>query len=178
MNGITLPFGKHKGQPLPEVPTDYLQWWLATIEKQSAGLKGALVAEVERRGATPPPAPVRTASAPLPCQRCRVVDVRHTWQEDRLGRKRIRRTCKRCGAWMGCAPTVEPFVSEANASASPTAVLDVLLMAEAEGVRLVSDGAAADLAPGDWRRASPQLRDRLQQCRHLLGSMLGRNGTA
>ncbi len=53
----------------------------------------------------------------------------------------------------------------------------MLLAAEDEGVRLRSDGAAADFATGEDRaRASPELR--LRQCRHDLAGLLGRGGRA
>ena len=37
----TLPFGKHKGVPLPDVPLSYLQWLLREV-KLSYGLRAAV----------------------------------------------------------------------------------------------------------------------------------------
>jgi uncharacterized protein (DUF3820 family) len=37
---IRLPFGRHKGQPLDTVPSDYLDWLLRSC-KLSSGLRAA-----------------------------------------------------------------------------------------------------------------------------------------
>jgi exodeoxyribonuclease X len=42
-----MPFGKHKGQPLSEVPIDYI-WWLNDKNLRDP-LRSALNAELERR---------------------------------------------------------------------------------------------------------------------------------
>jgi hypothetical protein len=49
-----LPFGKHKGRPLAEVPASYLSWLLAEV-KLSSGLRCAVAAELTRRGPYSPP---------------------------------------------------------------------------------------------------------------------------
>jgi uncharacterized protein (DUF3820 family) len=45
-----LPFGKHAGCPLPDVPTDYLQWVIREC-KLSSGLRGAVAAVAGTAGA-------------------------------------------------------------------------------------------------------------------------------
>jgi hypothetical protein len=172
MSAHTIPFGRHKGQPLSAVPASYLSWLIATV-KLSAGLRGAVADELRRRGVTPPPPP----PPPLEprCHRCgREPPHSYRWAEDRLGRRVIRRGCRRCGAWLGHAPRVEPFVSLADDQASMTSVLDTLTLADEEGVALKSDGAVCDFATmPDWRKASPRLRELLRHCRAELGRMLG-----
>jgi uncharacterized protein (DUF3820 family) len=44
-----LPFGKHKGQELSSVPTDYLRWCLGNC-KLSSGFRVAVVAELHALG--------------------------------------------------------------------------------------------------------------------------------
>ncbi len=170
MYSVTLPFGKHKGKELSTVPTSYLIWMLANV-KLSSGFRSAVVTELQGRGAAvpdgPAPKPVR------PCQRCGSLDTRHTWQEDRIGRRRIRRTCNRCNGFMEFAAEIEPFITEANANASATPTIDALVMAEAEGIELGSDGLTTWIA-GDSRLASERLKDAVRQRGHLLASLLGR----
>jgi hypothetical protein len=49
MNTHVLPFGRHRGEPLSSVPTDYLAWLARTVPL-SSGLRGAVAAELQRRG--------------------------------------------------------------------------------------------------------------------------------
>lgn len=42
---MLMPFGKHKGEPVEDVPADYLDWFLGNIERISP----ALQAEMERQ---------------------------------------------------------------------------------------------------------------------------------
>jgi hypothetical protein len=56
MTETTLPFGKHKGKALGEVPGGYLAW-LASACKLSAGLRDAVAAELCARGLPVPPTP-------------------------------------------------------------------------------------------------------------------------
>jgi hypothetical protein len=168
-----IPFGKHQGKPLAGVPGDYLAWLLREV-KLSAGLRRAVVDELRRRGLTPPAPP---PPPPEPdCRRCGPDGaVRYGWYEDRLGRRRIRRECGRCGASLGFAPTVEPFVFLADGNASATPILDTLVLAAELKVGLKSDGVTVDFATGDdGRRAPPRLRALLNQCRATLGRLLGR----
>ena len=116
----------------------------------------------------------RARPAPV-CQRCGPqADVKLCWLQMRNGGRQIRRECGTCGRWLGAAPQTSENVAEANRNQLPAPALDALLLADAEGVQLVSDGQAADIAPGHWRKASPALREALQQSRHLLGSMIGK----
>jgi hypothetical protein len=53
---VGLPFGRHKNQPLSEVPESYLRWCIETC-KLSSGLRSAVAAELTSRGIEVPPAP-------------------------------------------------------------------------------------------------------------------------
>jgi hypothetical protein len=44
-----MPFGKHKGTPLVDVPTGYLQWVLRNCTDLHPGLRTALARELARR---------------------------------------------------------------------------------------------------------------------------------
>jgi len=44
-----MPFGRHKGKPLVDVPTAYLRW-LAVEATMEADLRAAVLVELERRG--------------------------------------------------------------------------------------------------------------------------------
>jgi hypothetical protein len=44
-----MPFGKHKGLRLAEVPADYLGWCLRTLERLDPWLRAAMEAELHRR---------------------------------------------------------------------------------------------------------------------------------
>jgi hypothetical protein len=58
MADLTMPFGRHKGTPLADVPESYLGWPLPGC-KLSSGLRAAVAAELERRGVRPPAAAVK-----------------------------------------------------------------------------------------------------------------------
>jgi hypothetical protein len=45
-------FGKHAGEPLDRVPTDYLNWCLRNIKNLRADLRAAIREELHRRGET------------------------------------------------------------------------------------------------------------------------------
>ena len=68
----TMPFGKHKGQPLAGLPAEYLTW-VATLDNIRDPLLGAVNAELRRRqpfpgsnGGAPKPAPVAAATPSAP----------------------------------------------------------------------------------------------------------------
>jgi hypothetical protein len=105
-----------------------------------------------------------------PCHRCGG-PVGYRWQEIADGRRQVRASCGRCGLWLGFAPQIEPDLTEADRNASPTATLDALTLAEAEGVELVSDGHTVWCHP--WGRASPTLEALVRQRGHLLAGLLG-----
>jgi hypothetical protein len=165
-------FGGHKGKTPAEIEdSSYLVWVMQAMEKMPRKLRLAVAAELQRRGvAVPAPQP----SKPLPpCPRCRGTEMRHSWQEDRTGRRLIRRECARCSGWCGFAPQTPANVAEADRNANQTPALDALVLAADENVELLSDGAQTYLGRG-WDRASPQLQDAVRQCGHRLASLLGR----
>jgi hypothetical protein len=168
-----FPFGRHKNQPLPEVPSGYLAWAIASC-KLSSGLLTALIAELTRRGVEVPPPPARP---PIPkCPRCGVdAGVVYRWLEDRQGKKRIRAECRRCRHYLTFAPCISPFIEQADAAASQTPVLDVLIQLEGLGVELVSDGSKAWIASEDYKRVPAELHSLVRQCSHQLARMIGVN---
>jgi hypothetical protein len=166
-----LPFGKRKGKALGDVPTDYLLWTLRGC-KLNTGLRAAVAGELVRRGGAvpPPPPPPR-----IQCSDClSASEPRFIWQEDRAGRRRGAE-CQGCQRFITFAPTCPPYTTEADRRASPTPVLDALVLAEEEGIGLRSDGEAVTFAtPHDRSRAPERLRDLLRKANHVLGSMMGR----
>lgn len=163
---VTLPFGKHAGTELSAVPSSYLAWACREC-KLSTALRTAVAAELERRGVPVPPPP-----PPKPAPTC-CGPIRYLWGEASNARKFIRRECTRCRKWFGAAPLTPENVAQANAAASASPHLDVLVEAEELGIRLRSDGVTVGFRSGDdWARATPQLRDRLRQCRSSLARML------
>jgi hypothetical protein len=171
MQTVTIPFGKHKDQPLPDVPSSYLSWLLGAV-KLSSGLRAAVAGELERRGMVPRPAP--PPAPPSPCPRCGWWKMRHAWMENSRGQRMLRRECGRCRSFCGFAPQVEPFITEANAAASPTAILDVLTRLDDLGVQLGSDGASVWFTGEGARRVTPDLEAVVRQCNHRLAKLLGR----
>jgi hypothetical protein len=168
----SIPFGKHANEPLPTVPADYLDWLLRTV-RVGSGLRAALVAELARRGVEAPPSP---PPRPLPsCPRCPGVKPLLHWLQDSLGRRRIRVEYARCHGSLVFAPTVSPYVGQAERASSATPILDVLTRLETIGVELLCDGRSVWYRPGDWQRVPPDLRRLEDQCRHELARMLGRS---
>jgi hypothetical protein len=166
----TLPFGKHRGQPLPTVPSDYLQWALRKV-KLSTGLCAGVAGELARRGEEVPPQP---PPPPAPtCKRCPGARTLARWMEDRRGQRRLRAECGRCRRWLGFLPLAQPYLAEADGAASPTDVLDVLLALEDLGIGLESDGASCWFAGDGWHRTPPDLRSLVKQCNHRLAALLG-----
>lgn len=62
-----MPFGKHKGQPLDQIPTGYLEYMLEKNYLQKRWLKNAVLAELDRR-ADAPRTPPTTRSRPASIQ--------------------------------------------------------------------------------------------------------------
>jgi hypothetical protein len=56
-----MPFGRHRGRLLRNVPTDYLEW-ARTVAREP--LRSAIRAELARRQAHPPPPPLSPYRAP------------------------------------------------------------------------------------------------------------------
>jgi hypothetical protein len=55
MNAVVMPFGKHRGCPLPAVPTAYLDWCLRASKRLSPWLREAIEGELRRRLTGEPP---------------------------------------------------------------------------------------------------------------------------
>jgi hypothetical protein len=150
--------------------------WALTIDLRR-GLRAAVVTELQRRGRAVPHEYTVAVCRRRDCRSARMV---HRWYEDSLGRRQILRSCAACGERQGFAPRVEPYVSEADAAASPTAVLDVLVLADMVGVALRSDGQVASVcACRRCRQAGApesrvELLARLEECRSRLGRIMGR----
>jgi hypothetical protein len=165
-----LPFGKHRGEPLSAAPTSYLVWCHRTL-RLSSGLRVALATELLCRGV-----PVTVPPLPQPPSCCGSAELRYSWHQFANGERQVRRECPRCGRSLGFAPRVKPYTDYADASASPTALLDAVQLAEEEGVRLVSDGRRVRVEP--WHEASARLKALVLQQQHLLARLLGREATS
>jgi hypothetical protein len=161
----TFPFGMYKGKPLAAVPAGYLTWLLREA-KLSSGIRAAVAAELRSRGRRPPDPPPPRVPA---CPRCGDAGFACAWQEDRGGGRRVRAGCVGCGGYLAFLPCRPPYTDEADAAASPAAILDVLTRAEGLGVEVLSDGASAWLRPG----APPELQATLRECSHRVGRMMG-----
>jgi hypothetical protein len=170
MTSTTLPFGRHRGQNLSTVPSSYLAWALREC-KLSSGLRTAVAGELESRGAPVPEPPPREEPR---CGRHPGAGYACLWGEDTLGRRYIRAECRQCHNSLGIMPQREPFVSQANAAASGTPVLDALVGAEASGVQLHSDGRR--VWPSDYRKLPPAVRNAVRQANHTLARMIGPDG--
>jgi hypothetical protein len=114
---LTFHFGKYEGVPLAAVPSGYLRWALAESPRLSRLLRHAVEAELGRRGSPVPPPP---ESRPVrACPACPGVRPALTWEVDRLGRKRVRADCPRCGRFCDYPPCVSPYTQEADANSNP-----------------------------------------------------------
>lgn len=165
-----LPFGKHKNQPLDEVPTGYFLWMFREGVKLSSGLRAAVAAELQARG-VPAPAP------PSPCNRCGCPAVKHSWTECCNGTRQVSRNCARCESFRGFAPRIAPFTTEADAAASATPVLDVLTRLDDLGIVLSSDGRAVQFVDDGWHRCPADLKAIVRQCNRQLARLMGKGVT-
>jgi hypothetical protein len=59
--GLTLPFGKHAGEPLDSIPTRYLRWLVEQQVCRGAGLRQAVADELARWSGESSPATARPA---------------------------------------------------------------------------------------------------------------------
>jgi uncharacterized protein (DUF3820 family) len=172
---VSLPFGRHKGRPLPEVPGDYLQW-LCRACRMSSGLRLTVRAELARRGLEAPPMPAPGPKVPL-CPVCGMESFAVGWQEDSNGGRRIRAECMRCGRWLAWLPMTEKSVRQADGNASKTPDLDALVRLQDLGVELQSDGCTAWVPWPDVKRVTPELLALIRKCSHQLARMIGRTRT-
>jgi hypothetical protein len=165
-----LPFGKHKGVPLCQVPTSYLQWLAGTV-RLSSGLSAAVRAELEWRN-VPAPAPRPAGRSRAAARRTRR-DTRRSrahWLCQRDGRKAIRGECAVCGRWVGTLPDTPENRALADAGTDRTALLTLLMSCEDLGitVRRVNGNLVFD-PPG---KMTPVLWRLERQCRGTLRSCL------
>jgi hypothetical protein len=166
----TLYFGQHKGKPLPQVPTGYLRWALATVTL-STGLRAAVRAELLSRGADPATLPADPPPKDVRCRACGERAFFVYWQEARSGRI-IRADCVLCGgAFVAFLPQTPANVALADAAQPPAPLLDVLVLAEAEGVT-IKRHQTGWLSLEPWGKASPELERLVRQSASLLRRML------
>src|SRR5688572_4526888 len=108
-----MPFGRHRGQPIAEIPSAYLHWLITGPVKLSTGLRAAVAAELSRRGASVPERQERPVPTPT-CRRCPAAAYCVLWRQDRLGRKSLRAECCRCHQFLTTLPLREPFIAMAD----------------------------------------------------------------
>ncbi len=53
MLAFVMPFGKHRGKKLADVPSDYLRWVVAKAEMADGTIKALANEELKRRGGVP-----------------------------------------------------------------------------------------------------------------------------
>jgi hypothetical protein len=152
-----LPYGKHKGRPLLQVPIWYLRWVLKTW-KLSSGLRAA-VREALGLPAEPSPPPPR-------CQRCRNDQLRLTWHEQAGGVRQVRADCLPCRRFVSFVPLTPENVARADAAQPLAPLLDAMLQADAEGIVLVRRGDRVELRP--CHRVSAKLCELVRQAGHQL----------
>jgi hypothetical protein len=149
-------FGKHRGKPLSEIDTGYLQWALRTA-KLASGIRQAVEAELRKRGASVPPPPPRPRPGWMgPCDRCKSPAVGYRWYQYRDGQRNVEAFCLDCGRKLGIAPRISPYVEEADRAAleqlrqATAAERFVDLVVLVEGRR--PDDKGPPIAP--WRAAA------------------------
>lgn len=49
MTKLLMPFGKHKGEPIEDLPTDYIEWCLQEIEQLSPSVQAEMEAQLTAR---------------------------------------------------------------------------------------------------------------------------------
>jgi hypothetical protein len=105
-----LPFGKHAGKPLADVPADYLNWLLRSC-KLSSGLRLVIGDGLRKRNIDVPPTP----PPQIPnCPRCGNTLHDFIWQQDATGGRRIRVECRYCRRFILWAPLLPEFIAEAD----------------------------------------------------------------
>jgi ribosomal protein L37E len=107
----SLPFGRHKDTPLPEVPADYLRWLLGSV-KLSTGLVAAVVEELVRRGIPREGLPAVVEKPHPPCRKCGPAGVRLVWQPLSNGRRHLRAECRKCGRLIYFAPQTQANIDQ------------------------------------------------------------------
>lgn len=71
---MRMPFGKHRGKDLEDVPDSYLLWCLANLEALNPLLRRAIEEHLE----VPPPPPPRAPAPPAALEARRIADAIRT----------------------------------------------------------------------------------------------------
>jgi hypothetical protein len=162
----SLPYGRHKNEPLTKVSTTYLLWAVSEL-KLSVGLSAAIRTELRSRGVTvsePPPPPRK-------CSRCDYAgEPKATWLHQRDGRRAIRGECARCGTWLGALPLTPENRWLADQSTDPSALLTLLIRLEESGIDIRLDGDRVVFDP--LHKVTAELQHLERQCRGQLVAML------
>ena len=104
-----MPFGKHEGKPLGEVPSDYLCWAVRECDSLSGGMRLSIAEELRRRGVEPPQ---RRPKQEPKCADHEADGFTCRWQTDSLGRRHIKAECAACGRHLGFLPIDVPDYRE------------------------------------------------------------------
>jgi uncharacterized protein (DUF3820 family) len=166
-----LPYGKYKGKTPQDVPSDYLQWFLRETHP-STGLRAAVCDVLHSRGLSTPPGPAPTP--PACCPRCGDCHFLAFWHELRDGDRRIRAECRQCRKFLKFLAHTPEFMQMADVNEPTAGLLDLLTQCDERGVRLVSDGERIDFAPGDWHKATPEMRTLVKRYTHQLAKLVGK----
>ena len=168
----SIPFGRHRGEPLSAVPTPYLLWFASAVTDRPR-LVEAVRAELVRRGTLKAAAtPSTPAPQPEPGERCRAcgsAEVAVYWRMLRAGDRRIGCDCTRCGRVIRMLPHTTENARKADAGTDPGGILRFLIELEDRGIRVRRKGERLEYSPIPL----PASLHRLQrQCMGLLSSML------
>jgi hypothetical protein len=174
-NPPSIPFGRHKGKPLWDVPTGYLAWLVREV-RLSTGLRAAVRAALASRPDAPRGLPPDLPPRPLPaCRHCGSggPPVVYWHQQGGAGGRVIRADCHRCRRFLTFLPQTPENVAEADAAQPEAGLLDTLVRAQAEGVEIVKRGGRGGwLTLLPYGRASADLQELVRQNQHLLLRML------
>jgi hypothetical protein len=140
--------------------------WIVKIPRLSSGLRTAIAIELTSRGYQVEVPQYR----PPQCRLHPNAELRCTFREDSLQRRFIRGECSICHRHVATLPNIEPYLRQAEANSSPTALLDVLISLDETGNTLASHGRTVQV-DGDLTQ---QQRGLLRQCGPSLARMIGR----
>jgi ERF superfamily/Topoisomerase DNA binding C4 zinc finger/Putative quorum-sensing-regulated virulence factor len=173
----TMPFGKHKGTAVADVPDDYLRWCLGSMEKLRPAMRAVLEAEVERRatasGDAAPPSP---AEAEAPTQEDKPQAAGKVCPD--CGKPLVQRARKDgtgkfmgCSGYPGCKHT-EKAPSDKKPKAKPRAQDGQTLGQEIVALTLQMAGGIQEGMP-DKEKAAVKDKAR-RMCCAIASTVLGR----